>query len=427
MRKSILVSLIAVFAVLALLSVVSAEDTLATSWQEVTVDGGSVSPGSTISGITAGSVVPIKVVFKAEEDASDVRVKAWIDGYRSDITAKTERFEFVDGSQYTKYLSLELPSDIDPTEVYFLKISISNRAASSDKVYTLRLQRSSYKVEVLSAEFPDKATAGSVVEVDVVLKNWGMHKLDDIFVVARIPELGVQKKVYFGDLNELDEEDYIDYVFDQDDYDEEDLLIALKEANRNDAVERRIYLEIPDNAKAGIYNLEVEAYNVDSANVVKRSIVISGTEGISDILSGTSSRTLNIGEEVTYDLVIVNSGSKMKVFTLTPGEAKGLLVEVDSIVTVPADSSKTVEVKVKATESAEEGTNVVTINVKSDDLLVKAVDFTANVEKGSVTGSNSVVILTIILVIVFVVLLIILIVLLTRKPAATETEETSYY
>ena len=417
MRKSILVSLIAVFAVFALLSAVSAGELTDDNWA-VTVNGADVERESTISGIEAGETIPIKVVFRAAEDANDVVVKAFIDGYRSDITSKTGRFELVENSIYTKYFSLTVPSDIDPTEAYTLTIRISNKDKSEEQEFDLRLQRSSYKVEVLSAEFPDKATAGSVVQVDVVLKNWGMHKLDDIFVVARIPDLGVQKKVYFGDLNELDEDEY-DLIDDE-----------AREASRTDAVERRIYLAIPDNAKAGIYNLEVEAYNVDSANVVKRSIVISGTEGISDILSGTSSRTLSIGEEVTYNLVVVNSGDKMKVFTLAPEEAKGLLVEVEPLVTVPADSSKTVEVKVKATESAEEGTNVVTINVKSDGELVKAVDFTANVEKGkAITGkASSVVILTIVLVIIFVVLLVILIVLLTRKQtAAAETEETSYY
>ena len=142
-------------------------------------------------------------------------------------------------------------------------------------------------------------------------------------------------------------------------------------------------------------------------------------------MSGVGSKTLDIGQEVSYDLVIVNSGSKMKVYTLTPEEAKGLIVETDSIVTVPADDSKTVKVKVKATESADEGTHVISVNVESEGELVKTVNFSANVEKAQ--AGNSVVVLTIVLAIIFVVLLIILIVLLTRKPATMETEETSYY
>jgi len=406
MEKSFLVSIIAVFAVLALTSFVSAD--LTDNW-EVTIDGVEYEGGAV--GIEAGETIPIKVVFTAEDDASDVRVRAWIDGYRADIIDKTGRFELVDGSTYTKRLSLTVPADIDPTEDYTLWITISNKDGKDEEGFDLVLQRESYNLDVLAVEVEDKVTPGSRIPVDVVLKNWGMHDLEDIFVVARIPDLGIQKRVYFGDLDPLDESE-VD--------------IDAREANRKDSVERRIYLSIPDDAKAGVYVLEVEAYNLDSETLVKKNIVISGAGAVSDILSGVGSRTLDIGEEVTYDLLIVNSGSKMKVYTLTPEETEGLIVRVDSIVAVPADSSETVEVTVRATESAVEGTHVVTINVESEGELVKQVNYTANVEKGSAVA-NSVVVLTIILVIIFVVLLIVLIVLLTRKPATMETEETSYY
>jgi uncharacterized membrane protein len=409
MEKSILVSIIPVFTLLALMNFVSAD--LTSNW-EVTVNGADVTT-DTISGIEGGETIAIKIVFDAARDASDVKVRAWVDGHRSDISDKTGRFELIEGSVYTRYLSLQVPSDIDPTDEYTLIIRISDKTEGDEYEYSLKLQRESYNLEVLSAELPEKVTPGSVVAVDVVLKNWGMHDLEDIFVKARISDLGIERKVYFGDLDPLDEAEY----------ECED--VGCKEANRKDSVERRIYLAIPDNAKAGIYSVEVEAYNVDSANVVKKNIIISGAEEVSDVLSGVSARTLGIGQEVTYDLVIVNSGDKMKVYTLTPGEAIGLIVEVDPIVTVSAGDSKTVKVTVRATESAEEGTNIVTVNVGSEGELVKQVNFSANVEKGR--AASSVVVLTIVLVIVFVVLLIILIVLLTRKPAAMETEETSYY
>jgi len=417
MKKSILVSLIAVIAVLTLISltsVVSAGEL--TGGIGVTVNGVEYISSDDVIGIEAGETVPIKVVFIASEDASDVVVKAFIDGYRSDIMDKTGRFELVNDSIYTKYLSLKVPSDIDPTEDYTLTIRISNKDKSDELEFKLKLQRSSYKVEVLSAEVPDKATPGSSIPVEIVLKNWGMHKLEDIFVKVRIPDLGIEKKVYFDDLNPLDEDEIAETTD------------KVREADRHDSVERRIYLSIPEKVKSGVYNVEIEAYNLDSSNIIKKSIVISGVEGISDILSGDSIKSLSIGQEVTYNLVIINSGDKMKVYTLAPEAVEGLLITTDSIVTVPAGSSEMVPVKVKATESAKEGTYKITINAKSEDELVKAMSFTANVEKAkAVTAGNSIVVLTIILVIVFVVLLIILIALLTRKPASVETEETSYY
>ena len=407
-----MVSIIAVFTVLALISFVSAGDlTNYPNW-EVTVNGADVD-AYTVSGIEGGETLAIKVVFEATRDASDVKVRAWIDGHRTEISDKTGRFELINGSVYTRYLSLKVPDDIDPTDEYTLIIRISDQTEADEEEYTLKLQRESYNLDILSVETVDKATPGSNIAVDVVLKNWGMHDLEDIFVKVRIPDLNLERKVYFGDLDPLDEAEY-----ECEEY-------GCKEANRKDSTERRIYLAIPDNAKAGVYSLEVDASNVDSVSTVKKNIVISGVEEVSNILSGVGSKTLDIGQEVSYDLVIVNSGSKMKVYTLTPEEAKGLIVETDSIVTVPADDSKTVKVKVKATESADEGTHVISVNVESEGELVKTVNFSANVEKAQ--AGNSVVVLTIVLAIIFVVLLIILIVLLTRKPATMETEETSYY
>ncbi len=412
MEKSILVSIIAVFTILALTCVVNANtgDLTDTDNWEVTINGVEYNTGDLI-GIEAGETFPIKVVFKAVENASDVRVKVWIDGYRNEISDKTERFELVDGSIYTKYFSLTLPEDVDPTEEYTLIIRISDKTKSDEEEYSLKLQRESYNLEILSAETEGEVTPGSVIAVNVVLKNRGMKKLEDIFVKARIPELNIEKKIYFGDLDPLDECEYDDDC----------------EGNRKDSGERTIYLTLPENAKTGVYSLEVEAYNMDSSDLVKKNIAISGVEKVSGVLSSISSRDLNIGEEVTYDLILINSGDKMEVYTLTPEETpKGLIVEVEPIVTVPADSSKTIKVKVKATESAEEGTHIITINVESKNELIKQVNFSANVEKGK--AQDSIVILTVILAIVFVVLLIILIVLLKKKPTAEETEEeTSYY
>ena len=410
MEKSILVSIIAVFAVLTLMTFVNASTgSLSTSWA-VSVNGAEAQP----FGIEAGETVPIKVVFRATENASDVVVKASIDGFRSEISDKTERFQLVEGSVYTKYLSLELPSDIDSAEEDLtLRIRIFDRTNSDENEYTINLQRESYKLVTLSATVPDQATAGSVIATDVVLKNLGAHKLEDVFVTVRIPDLGISTKSYFGDI---------------DPFDEDEVASDLREADRHDSAEKRIYLTIPENAKAGVYTVEVEASNVDSSTLVKKSIVISGTGKSSSVLSGSTSQTVSIGQETTYDLILVNSGSKVQVYTLTPETAEGLTVVVPPVVTVQAGSSQTVKVSVTPTSSATEGTHVVTVDAQSDGQTVGSASFTANVQKATKTvTSNSVIVLTIVLVIVFVVLLIILIVLLTRKPATVETEETSYY
>jgi uncharacterized membrane protein len=302
-----------------------------------------------------------------------------------------------------------------------LKVSIGD----DTQKYKILLQREAYNVNVLDVEMSSEAQAGSTVAADVVIKNWGMYNLEDVFVKVSIPELGVQKKVYLGDIEPLDECEYRDDVC----ADEEDCRNYFKDCGGTDSASGRLYITIPATAKSGVYEVEIQAYNGDSTEVVKKSIAVSGEKESTDVLTGSSSKTVSPGQEVTYDIVIINSGSSMKVYTLTAEDASGLTVDVDPVVTVPADSSRNVRVTVKATDSAEEGTHLVKINVESEGELVKQAALTANVEKGKATATvtNSVVVLTIVLVIIFVVLLIILIVLLTKKPSTVETEETSYY
>lgn len=406
MEKAFLATIVALFVLLVSISFVSASEL--TSGFKVTIDGIDYNSEDTI-GIEGGETIPINVVFTATENAENVRMKVWIDGYRDDISEKTGRFELVYGSTYSKKFSLRVPSDIDPTEEYDLIVRLYDKTKDYEEQFSLKVQRESYNLNVLFVEAPQTATPGSTIGIDVVLKNWGMHDVEDVLVKASIADLGIERNVYFGDIDPLDECEYDDGC----------------EGDRQDSVERRIYLTIPANAKAGTYNLEVKASNADSSDTVQKKIVVSA-EGISEIFPGVTSKTIYIGETATFDLVIANSGNTLKVFTLVPEDVKGLIVEVEPVVSVPAGSSKTVKVSVKATESAEEGTHTVAINVNSGSELVKRAIFSANVEKGAKTRS-SVFVLTIILAIVFIVLLIILIVLLTRKPAIAETEETSYY
>jgi uncharacterized membrane protein len=372
MNKAILVSMIAVMTLMTL-SFVSATGDLTSNW-EVTVDGMTVG-GNVVSGIEAGQTIPIEVVFTALQCAEDVKVKAEID-YEDGIEDVTDRFELVEGSTYTKRLSLDLPKDIDPTEELTLVITISNKKDKDTQEYTILLQRESYKLSVLDAEISSQAEAGSVIATDVVLKNWGMHNLEDVFVTVSIPDLGVQRKVYFGDIDPLDECEYRDDVCSTN-----DCRTYFKNCNEEDAAQGRLYLTIPQDAKSGVYDVEITASNSDTTQTIKKSIAISGRKEATDVLTGTTSKTVVPGQETTYDLVIVNSGSSMKVYTLSAEQASGLIVDVDPVVTVPADSSKTVKVTVKATDSAEEGTHLVKVNVESENELIQQASLSANVEK----------------------------------------------
>lgn len=413
--KAILVSFIALFAIVFALSTVIASELQVCDLSVQVNDVIAHTDSPTLAG-EVSTTVPVEVRFTACEDATDVRIKVYIEGYRDEISDETSRFLVVNGSRYIKRFSLTLPSSMDLdklTEDLSLLVRISAKGKDSfEESYAIRMQRELYGLNILSVDTSDEVTAGATIPFDIVLENNGNERLDNVYVRISIPDLGIDRKVFVGDVSPNSEEDYDDIV---------------------DSTSKRIYVSIPRNAVSGIYNAEIEAYNYDTSTKVQAKLIVSGAQ--TGIIPTATSKTIAIGEETTFDVVLVNPNDRMVVYSLTPEESSGLIISIsEPVVAVPADSSKTVQIKVKATNSAEEGTHLVTINVNSESGLVKQVSFSANVEKtsgSSVIGggkSNSVLILTVILAIIFVVLLIVLIVLLTKKPAESEEfGETSYY
>lgn len=415
-NKVFFASCIAIFAIVLAISTVLASDDFV-SLDDVKVNDISVLD---VSHAIAGEVtqkVPVEVMFTANEDVDDVRVKVYIEGYRTEVSDETPRFRVVNGSTYLKRFTLELPStedmDVDP-EGLSVTVRVSAKGKDSIEVnIPVELQRDLYSLSILSIDAPDTVTAGSTIALDVVVENNGHLRQDNTYVKASIPELGIERKVYAGDLESDHQESY---------------------DNIRNTVEKRIYITIPSDAKAGNYNLEVQAYGYDVTTTAKQRIVVQAMG--SSLLPTTSSKTVSVGQTTQFDLVLVNPNNKMVVYSLTPQESDGLLITIDQpVVAVPADSSQTVKVSVKATDSAQQGTHVVTVNANSDSGVSKQISFTANVEKTSsnqgntpvITKNNTVLILTVVLSIIFIVLLIVLIVLLTRKPAEEEFGETSYY
>lgn len=405
--KAILVSLIAIFAVLALTSFVQAADLVRSGYGDFRVSIKGVEFvgqfGDTVEA-DAGETIPIRVVFVAGTNASDVKVRASISGYRDDLIESTGRFDIIEGTTYSKLLSLKVPTDVDPAEDFTLEIEVISKKDSFEAEFPLVIQRESYNVEVLSVETDRQVAAGSTLAVTVVLKNRGSHRLDDTFVVAKIPALDVERRVYFSDLSPVDD--------------------CEDDCDKEDAAERTLYLSIPSDAQAGVYSLEVEASNPDASETVTKSISVVGSGQSSDVLTTVTTKDVEAGGTVSYDLVIVNSGDTIAVYNIVPESAQNLVVSVDEpVVTVAAGSSKTVRVNAQAGDVM--GTFNFAVNVNSQDNLVEKVNFTANVGKKTVT--SNVMILTVVLAIVFVVLLVVLIVLLTRKPEKTEEFGESYY
>jgi len=418
--KAILVSFVALFALAFALSTVVASfvDTSTMSVEINGIDTPVHNIGNAIA-VEASETVPVVVRFTALTDQEDVRIKVYVEGFKNEIEDETSRFHVKAGNTYVKRFTLTMPSteDFDDAELFELLdllVRFSAKGEVSEEFdLPLEVQKELHSLSLLSIDMTEVVVSGDRIAIDVVVENNGFDRLDNVYVKASIPGLAVSSKVYAGDLESV-----------QDNFDDD----------INDAVVKRIYLNVPRNAVPGNYEIEVEAFNHDTSVTAVGRVLIENVQ--SNVLSSGTSRTISPGQETSFDLVLVNPGNRMMVYTIMPEETKGVLVDVsESIVAVGADSSRTVKVRVRATDNAQEGTYVVTLNANTDSGVTKQVSYTVSVEEPSrVTGStvvgqtNNVVVLTVVLVIIFVVLLIILIVLLSRRPIdSEELGETNYY
>ncbi|MBI3333951.1 hypothetical protein HYZ97_00495 [Candidatus Pacearchaeota archaeon] len=397
--KKNLVSLVAVFAVFALLaSTVSAFATITS----VEVSGVEGINGSANIAAFAGQTLPVRVIFTAQSNASDVRVKAWISGDR-DYSAASERFDVIAGNTYSRLMAVNVPFDIDPSESMTLQISVESQTVEIRSQVALRTQRESYIVEILDAVLDPTVTAGDNLAVDVILKNRGRQTAEDTFVRVSIPALSIERRAYFGDLTPVDQAN----------------------PDKEDASERRMLISIPAGTPAGIYTVTLEAYNADSTTTVSKKIAVVGASGDSRVVASATTKTFGLDETGVYTVTLVNTGSRVRVYDVSFDAPSGLMLEADeSVFAVPAGTSKSIKVNAEADKA---GAYTFVVNVNSDGELVKRESFVANVEGTKRSAANATVVLTVVLAIIFVVLLVVLIVLLTRKPQKTEEFGESYY
>ena len=340
--------------------------------------------------VIAGESISVRIVFEALEDASNVRVKAEIEGDKIDVDDRTSTFDVEAGKRYSKTLTLKVPYELkdELSEDVELLIKVWNGDFKTENCQeiTLNVQRPTYNAEVKSITTSQSVEAGSDLPVEIVLKNMGYNDLDDVYVTAKISKLGVVQTSYFGDLVALE-----DNSNDDDD---------------TDSINGKITLKIPYDAQAGIYSLEVEVSNDDTTNSVVREIIVENNLPKTVIKSGNS-------------LLIVNPTDSVKVYNIIPESPASVS---ENIVVVQAGSSEAVEVTLDTTEAGEYNYNV---NVLSGTEIVGTVAFSTVVEGNKV--NNPVVVLTVVLAIIFLVLLIVLIVLIGKKPEKAEEFGESYY
>lgn len=406
MMKKLLVSLLALVAILTFVATVSAQSIGTINLVEV--DG--VDLDSSNAAITVGDSIRVRVEFTADVNTSEVTIEAELDGNRKNIKAETSLFDIEDGRTYTRTLILDVPFDLkdELSDDFDLTVEVSgDDSDKASETFTLRVQRKSYSADILGLSVPQRIKAGDLIPVDVALKNIGYNNLDDVFVTAKISALGIERTAFFGDIVSLECDDDFDSVKNYG----IDVPPRKCDEDNSDTVTGRIFLEVPYGVKEGIYTLDVMVENDDSVTSQTAQVSISNTFSSGNfIVSGNQ-------------LLIVNPTNEVVVYRLIPESTSAVSVSVsESLVSVPAGLTRTVTVD--GTSNAG-GTQTYAVNVFSvDGKLVDTVTFTTTSEGKSTT--SPIVVLTIILAIVFIVLLVVLIVLIGRKPEKEEFGE-SYY
>jgi len=244
--KKLIIALVALFVLSVIPSAMAA--------MSVDVNGASDSPVSVIRGDT----IPVKVTFDESLDYQDVTVEVQLRYEHSKkVEVSTKAIDVVAGTTYTRTLNIEVPSDIEltaPGDYYALTVQLKdgNGYELEWRSFDIMVQRTDDQLQIQKVLKPLTIEAGKTLTANVVVKNTGSDKMDDVYVRMSIPELGLVTEERAGDLVAVD----TDY--------------------KADANELALSLNVPANTAAGTYTLEVKAYNGDSETIKKDTIVVSG-------------------------------------------------------------------------------------------------------------------------------------------------------
>ncbi|MEK6845005.1 MAG: hypothetical protein AABX44_01995, partial [Nanoarchaeota archaeon] len=215
----------------------------------------------------------------------------------------------------------------------------------------------------------------------------------------KIGALGLERSSYFGDL------------------------VAVENKYDSDTTTKRFLIEIPSNAKAGAYTLEVKAFNNDFSVSQSKQIAVDNEFPTSAVVAEIK-KSASVGSEAEFELVIANPTDKLRVFRIVT-ESNGDLTTGSSaqLVSVPAGETRTISVTAKPHSV---GDYTFDVSIFAGEKLVDSVKLGVLAE-GRSTGSGSIVALTIILVIIFLVLLGALVALMRKNPKQSEEFGESYY
>jgi uncharacterized membrane protein len=390
------------------------------NFNKIEVNGVDVTSGDTIY-VERGDNVEIRVQIKSTATYQDVNVKAWLGGYEySDVEDISSMFDIIPGVTYSKVLNLQLPDDMEASNVYKLHIQVYNDDDSKEVVVPVKLQvqetRHKLNIEDVIIRPSTNVEAGRPIFVSVRLENMGAKDEKDIKVSASIPDLGVSSRDYMDKL--VNEQN--DNTCDNNDC-------------KSSASSNELYLRIPEDAKTGNYDVKVEVtYNNGHSTISKtEKIFVTGSKTIEEknaqaiISIDTTTQTIEQGQEAAYKVMFANLGDTKNIYSI---EITGTSSWADSrvepsFITVDPNTTGEVFIYVKAKDNAQVGDHSFNVKIMSNNNVIKEATLTAKVsEKQFVFGNLRNILITI--GIILIVILIVLVIILAIKKSSEEKTGT---
>jgi len=383
--------------------------------------------------VERGDTIDIEVVIEGAEGTGelidDVFAEAKIIGYEfGSISDMTGPFSIEAGKTYKKTLTLGIPYDIDASEVYTLRIEVSDALDEEYVYFDLHIDEQRHDLNIYDVLLSSSTiTAGNPVFVTARIENLGEKKEEDIKVKVSVPELGISAVGFIDELDTQEQEESEMYKDSVDSSKQIDLL-----------------LHIPEDAETGTYEVRVDVeYNRGHSFLSESlSINVEGLEtdkGVQTILnSDSTSKIASAGEEVEYKIMIANLGEETGIYSVqVDGVSTWAELSVDpGFLTVMPDSTGEVIVKLSPFGTQESESHSWVAKVMLGTTPIGELTFTTKVDVGEtkVAAGGDVVktVLAVIFGILVVVLIVLALIIAFRRTGNTEetapmTEGQTYY
>ena len=321
--------------------------------------------------IERGEELYVKVRFTALKNISELMIESYLDvsweyDYKN-VSGTTVWFDVEEGTTYTREIILNVPDDLEQG-IHNLKIIFHDKDGLMDTCnYEFKITLPIYSIIIKEIKLtPEVVKAGRVMIADVELKNIGNTTIENIDIVASIPEFNMKDSDVVDELRPGDS-----------------------------VIVKDLVLRIPSCSEEGEYFVKAIAeYEYETISKAKLFYVKEGEgcseveEDVDEFIVLPEAQNIIQGDvEVPFTLFINNPSDTRKTYILTVdgvdpfGEYR---IDPSNVLIIPAKKSQTAFLYIKADIGDIYGPKPVVVTARTDTELKEIV--TANIIQAEKEG-----------------------------------------